>query len=293
MSSYVIITPAHNEAELIIGTIESIIAQTIHPKVWLLVDDGSTDGMSEIVKSYQVKAPFLRYLYLARDTIRTYYARRTHVFLAGYEVIKREPFEFLAALDADIHLESRYYETILAAFAADAKLGIASGVYEDVIDNVPRAVLRDPEGQSTPGGIHVFRRACYEQIGGYKPLLYGGDDSLANIEAQMHGWRTRALPECRALHFRPVGTRGGASILGARYRQGMAEYDLGSHPLFMLAKSLRRAVKESPLLIGSAARLAGYCRSYLLRKPRSIPRSVERFVQGQQLSRLGRFLGRR
>src|SRR4030095_7056049 len=50
---YVLITPARNEAAFIAKTLESVVAQTVLPKRWVVVSDGSTDGTDEIVTKYQ------------------------------------------------------------------------------------------------------------------------------------------------------------------------------------------------------------------------------------------------
>jgi biofilm PGA synthesis N-glycosyltransferase PgaC len=40
---YVLITPAHNEEAFIQKTLASMVAQTVLPERWVIVDDGSTD----------------------------------------------------------------------------------------------------------------------------------------------------------------------------------------------------------------------------------------------------------
>jgi len=50
--NYVLITAARNEAAMIKATIESVVAQTVRPVRWVIVDDGSTDGTSDIVEAY-------------------------------------------------------------------------------------------------------------------------------------------------------------------------------------------------------------------------------------------------
>ena len=42
MPAYVLITPARNEAQFIELTLKSVIAQTVRPKKWVIVSDGST-----------------------------------------------------------------------------------------------------------------------------------------------------------------------------------------------------------------------------------------------------------
>src|SRR5579871_3181555 len=49
---YVLVTPARNEAQFIGLTIEAVAAQTVLPRKWAIVSDGSTDGTDEIVLRY-------------------------------------------------------------------------------------------------------------------------------------------------------------------------------------------------------------------------------------------------
>jgi len=51
-SSYVLVTPARNEARFINLTIQSVVRQQLRPLKWIIVSDGSTDGTDEIVNSY-------------------------------------------------------------------------------------------------------------------------------------------------------------------------------------------------------------------------------------------------
>ena len=50
LPTYVLITPARNEAQFIELTIKAVVAQTIRPIRWIIVSDGSTDGTDEIVR---------------------------------------------------------------------------------------------------------------------------------------------------------------------------------------------------------------------------------------------------
>ena len=287
---YVLITPAHNEGQFIQQVIESVIAQTVIPKLWVIVDDASTDRTTEIIKSYENRSNFIMYYRLQRSNIKSYYSHRTEVFLAGYEQIGQTDHEFIGSLDADILLGPTYYEKILAEFHKNPKLGIASGVYFNKIDGSLRRVLRS--SLSTPGAMQLFRRQCYEQIGGYIPLKYGGDDSLADIMARMKGWETRSFSQYQVVHHRPTGTADGAHILIARFCQGLAEYSLATHPLFMLIKSFRRAFLEEPYFIGSLARLTGFLYGYSLREQRKLPSETIHFVRKEQIMRLLSFVRR-
>ncbi len=284
---YLLITPAHNEEENIERVIKSVVSQTIAPQKWLIVNDGSTDGTDEIIKQYEARHNFITSLRLERKDIETYYGHRTRIVLTGYEKIKNPEFDFLGVLDADISLEPTYYECILAEFDRNPKLGIASGIYVDKVKGQIRKVVKDPDEISTPGALQVFRRECYEAIGGYIPLKYGGDDSLAEIMARMGGWETKHFPKYQAVQHRTTGTSEGTHLLVAKYREGLAEYILGTHPLFALAKSFRRVFLEKPFLLASTARLSGFLSGYyLVGKNREVPDEVVSFVRREQMQRL-------
>jgi len=283
---YILITPVHNEERFIRQLIESVIAQTVLPKKWLIVDDGATDHSGEIIKEYASQHDFIEYYPLQRSDVKTYYSRRINVILAGIEYISHMDYEFLAVLDADLTLKAAYYESILRKFEHNPKLGIASGTYVNSVNGRLQKVLRDSDSISTPGGLQVFRRECYESIGGHVPLEYGGSDALVGILGRMNGWETRCFPEYEAVHYRPTGVWGGSSILKARFRQGMQEYDLGTHPLFMLAKFLRRAILEKPYLVGSIARLFGFLKLYFRREKRGIPDAAVAYIRTEQVSRI-------
>jgi len=135
----------------------------------------------------------------------------------------------------------------------------------------------------------VFRRECYEEIGGYKPLRYGGDDSLAEYTARMIGWQTRSFPAYQAIHRRPVGTRGGTSIIKARFYQGRIDYYIGTHVVFMLAKSLRRSLLERPFILGGLARMCGFLCSFFDGSKREVPDDVVSYVRKEQMRRLFNF----
>jgi biofilm PGA synthesis N-glycosyltransferase PgaC len=139
---------------------------------------------------------------------------------------------------------------------------------------------------STPKALQVFRRACYEQTGGYIPCRNGGEDSCAEIMARMHGWRTWSFLDVKAIHRRPVGTGDGRAMAHARFRQGLADYCVGTHPVFMLAKCLRRCFTERPYVLSGLARWAGFLYGYLVREQRQIPDQARRYVRQEQLRRL-------
>lgn len=289
-TEYVLISPVHNEEALIELAIQSVIAQTILPQEWVVVDDGSTDGTAQIVRRYQAQYDFITCHRCEAQEGASPYARRALAFLSGYRQLKTSSYRFIGGLDGDISMEPTYYECILREFEENPRLGIASGVYVEKIDDRLQAV---PLGMShTPGAIQMFRRECYDAIGGYIPQKYGGDDSCADIMARMKGWQTRSFSKYKVIHHRPVGTGDGKSILRAKFGQGLTEYAVATHPLFMLAKSFHRTLVEQPRFIAALSRLAGFLYGYWLKEERKIPPEAIRFVRKEQIRRLGSYVCR-
>ena len=283
-NKYVLITPMHNEESLIGKVIESVINQSIQPAEWIIVNDRSTDNSKKIIEYYQKEFDFIKCVDIGDGEIQSYYSRKTKVFLHGYKLISSTDYDFIGQLDADITMDADYYENILKEFSKDNSLGVASGIYMDLINGQLREV--HIAKTCTPGAIQLFRKNCYEKIGGYIPLKYGGEDSVADIMIRMHAWKSLSFSEYKVIHHRPTGTGSGSSIYKARYVQGKTDHALGSHPLFMVAKLTRRMFIEKPLIIGSMFRLMGYLISYVRREKRQIPAEVVKHLRVEQLKRL-------
>lgn len=284
MTNYIIITPAYNEEDHIGQTIESVIAQTVKPQLWVIVDDGSTDQTAAIVKRYAARYNWMKYVYRPKVAGQTYYASNVYAIEEGLGFTGDIDHHYLAVLDADISLPQDYYEKIFRCFQCDERLGIASGIYLVPDGKKLKRVLNDR--RSCPKNIMVFRREVFEEIGGFLPLAYGGEDTAACIMARMKGWKTWSFPDIKTIHHRPTGTGSAKNILRARYIQGLSEYGLGSHPLFVLGKALKRAVKESPFLIGGLMRLLGYIIGNIRHAPRVVPDEVVRYYRREQVNRI-------
>lgn len=281
---FTIITPSFNESKHLEQTIRSVLNQTVLPQEWIIVDDGSTDNTSEIIQKYSNRYPFIKYLYREQPVRQKYFSSNVFAINTGYDQIKNCKFDFLAILDADIELPNNYYEYILSKFNSDKQLGIASGIYEDLIDGIPRKVLHDR--RSTPKAIQVFRRQVFEQIGGFLPLPYGGEDTISCFMARMAGWKVWSFPEVSALHLKPTGTGQTKNALAVKFKQGICEYNLATHPLFFFLKATRRALLEKPYIIGSISRILGFIWASLRGDKTLLSEDVIKFIRRDQLNRI-------
>jgi glycosyltransferase involved in cell wall biosynthesis len=280
--SYVIMTAAHNEAEFIEQTLQSVVNQTIPPLRWVILDDGSHDATSSIVQRYADVHPYIELIGRTRVSGHNLGSKVAALRVAEGRLCE-VPYDLLANLDADIALPPDYYERLIAAFEADPELGLAGAVSCEWSDSAFRPRAWNARGR-IQGAIQVFRRACYEDIGGYHPLHRGGGDSTAQFMAEMYGWRVRRLEDLFVQHLRPEGSAG-KGPLRARFYQGRKDYALGYHPLFMVAKCLYR-ITEPPIALGALGRWSGYCWGALTREPRPLPAEVISYCRQRQLEKM-------
>jgi len=279
--AYALVTPAWNEEALIDLPIRAVIAQTIPPRRYVVVSDGSTDRTDEIVQSYSAKYPFVQ-LYRMPERHKRSFAAQVDAINAGYEQIRNLEFDFVGNLDADITFEPDYFERLFQEFQKDRRLGMAGGTIHDKKGNelVPRRLNRP---HSVMHGVQMFRRECFDALGGYTPLPHGSPDWHAEVSLRMRGWDVRSIPGLRAVQHRPNG--GAGSFTWYFYRQGLADYSLGTHPLFELFKVARR-LPSKPYILGGLAELAGFVHAYCRRDQRAVPDDFVRFLRKEQLGRL-------
>jgi len=280
--SYILITPSRNEEAYIEKTIQSVISQTVLPKKWVIVSDGSTDRTDEIVKRYETEYDFIELLCRETDEERNF-GSKVYAIRAGLERLNGIEYDFIGNLDADVSFEPDYYERVLARFRDNPKLGIGGGILFELCGG-KWIQLQVSALWSVSGAIQMFRRQCYEDIGGYMPLRNGGVDAIAEVTARMHGWQVRSFSDMPVRHLRRIGTEKG-HILFARFRQGIMEYCHRSHPLFEIAKCILR-ITEKPYVFGSIFRLSGYCWAFLRREQQDVPDDVVKFLRREQRCRM-------
>lgn len=281
---YALVTPVRDEEALIEGVIHAVLRQTVRPAHWVIVSDNSRDRTAQIVASYAARYNFIRLVRLDDGEPRDF-ASKIRAFDRGYEALRPEPFDFIGNLDGDVTFAPTYYEKALAEFARDPALGIVGGV---IMENIRGEFKKQrSSADHTPGATQLFRRPFFETIGGYPLLKGGGEDSAADIMIRMHGWKTRSFEHLLVFHHRRVGA-GLGGVLRARYGAGTTDYHLGKHPLFMAAKVVVR-LPESPFVLGSCCRLAGYLGACLKGEERAVSEEFIRFIRREQMRKISIF----
>lgn len=282
--TYVLISPAWNEAAFIEQTIKSLIIQTIRPIRWVIVSDGSTDGTDDIVKRYTDQYEWIELVRMPERSER-HFAGKVHAFNAGYERVKNLKYDIIGNLDADISFDEGYFAFLLSKFAEDPHLGVGGTPFSEGSQQYD---YRFTNIDHVSGACQLFRRECFESIGGYQPIKGGGIDWVAVTTARMKGWRTRTFCEKICIHNRPIGTAQNTD-LSARFRLGRKDYYLGGHLLWEFFRSLYQ-MKNKPYILGGLLLFSGYVWAFLCKVEKPVSPELIRFCQKEQMDRLKAFL---
>ncbi len=282
---YVVISPVRDEAQYLQRTIDSMVAQTMRPTLWVIVDDGSTDDTPNIaVRAAQ-----------AHDWIQLY--RRpdcgerkvgggvVEAFYDGLSLVGLSDYEYVCKLDGDLEFGPTYFEHLLEKFEADPRLGTASG--KCWLATNSRLVLERTGDEFSLGACKTYRRKCFQEIGGLvREVMWDGIDCH---RCRMSGWKALSYydEELRLIHLRPMGSSF-RSIYHGRLRWGFGQYFMGTHPLYALAISVYRMF-ERPWMIGGLCILLGYLLGYVQGMNRYNDLEFRRYLRRWQLARLRPF----
>jgi len=284
---YVIVTPARNEAQFIELTLQSVVAQTVPPLKWVIVSDGSTDGTDEIVKKYAADYPWIELMRMPERRERDF-AGKVHAFNAGYARVGSLDYQVVVSLDADVSFDAEYFGFLLEKLSSDPGLGLVGTPFRETSGQTYDYRFVNIEHVS--GACQVFRRECFESIGGYVPVKGGSIDHIAVLSARMKGWKTRTFTEKVCHHHREMGTaqRG---VLRARFKLGIKDYAVGNHPLWEMFRTAYQ-MKFTPVGIGGLALGAGYFWALVRRVERPVSQDLVAFQRREQMVRLRKFLTR-
>lgn len=277
---YVLVTPARNEAANIERLIRSMVAQTLPPAKWIIVSDGSTDGTDDVVRRHAAQHPWIE-LVRCPERVERHFAAKVNAFNTGYERLKEVGYDLVGSMDADISFDPDHFEFLVGQFAADPKLGLAGTPFKE---EGMEYDFRFSSVDHVSGALQLFRRACFEAIGGYVPVKGGGIDVIAVWGARARGWKTRTFTEKFYRHHRKMGTAKDGMVK-VKFKDGQKDYALGGHPLWEVFRVVYQLTKK-PLIVGGCALGLGYLLSAIRRVERPMAPELVRYRRADQMQRL-------
>lgn len=281
-----IISPVRNEAEHVPLLARSMMAQSRPPDVWLVIDDGSTDGTLELLQEFSVQMPFMRVIstppgHTADAGDRHAVAAAPRAFNYALRTVAADGFTHIGKLDGDIELPEDYFELLLREFDKDAALGIGGGVIVERVGVTWRMMHAAPG--AVRGALKLYSRECFAAIGGLRECL--GWDGIDQTFAQLRGYKTASFNHIVVVHHRVTGSADG--LLRARTRGGQTSYIVGFSLPWVLLKSFKQAMLR-PYAVSGGAFVFGYLRARWQSVPRIEDAEYLRFVrQGEKRRLLG------
>lgn len=283
---YALITPARNEEQYIELTLKSMVAQTYRPVKWLIVSDGSTDSTDEIVRRYTAVHPWIELLRMPERTER-HFAGKVYAFNAGYARVKALHPEIIGNLDADVSFEAGHFEFLISRMAENPRLGVVGAPFRE---GTFQYDYRFANIENVWGGCQLFRRECFEGIGGYMALRAGCIDHVAVLSARLLGWQTRTFTEKVCAHHRVMGTALQGK-LKAKFKLGAKDHLVGNHPVWELFR-IGYQMKNRPFILGALALGCGFAWSMMRHTESPLSPELVSFVRREQMSRLKKkFMG--
>lgn len=277
--SYCLITPCRDEAAHARTTLESVTSQTAPPALWVIVDDGSTDGTAEILREYAERFPYIRIVQRQNRGFRKLGGGVIDAFYEGYLTIRPGDFGYICKLDLDLDLPRTYFAKLMDRMEANPRLGTCSG--KPYFRNQHGKLISEACGDENSVGMAKFyRRECFQEIGGFVRYLMW--DGIDGHRCRMRGWVAESIddPEFRFVHLRPMGTSHKNWWTG-RMRHGIGQYYMGTGFIYMSASALYRMTRP-PRVIGGIAMMAGYLKHSLRRAERYEDPEFRKFLRAYQ-----------
>lgn len=277
--SYVVISPCRNEAEFMRRTLDSMIAQTILPALWVIVDDGSTDATPDILADYAAQYPWIRIIQKPDRGSRAVGPGVIEAFYAGYDTINLDEYTYVCKMDLDLDLPTGYFEGLIEKMEADPRLGSCSGKAWFTGSGGARVWERMGDEMSV-GASKFYRASCFRDIGGFvREVMWDGLDCHTS---RFKGWKVASFrDEALAFeHLRPMGSSQQNIYVGRR-RHGAGQWFMGSDPLFFTASAVWK-MAHPPYILGGLATLQGYVSAWWRGAPQYDDPALRQFIRTYQ-----------
>ncbi len=276
---YALVSPCRNEEAYMQKTLDSVVAQTLTPDLWVIIDDGSTDNTPAILAEYAAQYDWIKVITKPDRGHRAVGPGVVEAFYFGLDQFQMDDFEFICKLDLDLDLPEGYFEGLINRMHDNRRIGSCSG--KPYFRNSAGAMISEKCGDEMSVGMTKFYRvACFKSIGGFvREVMW---DAIDCHKSRQLGWIACSWDdeELRFEHLRPMGTSQ-KGVLTGRMRHGYGQYYMGSDPFYFSATAIYRII-HPPYLIGGLATWVGYMRAWLFRQKQHDDAELRSFIQAYQ-----------
>ena len=275
---YYIIIPAHNEADFIALTLNSIASQTLLPSTVVVVNDNSTDATASIVTEFSNTHNYISLVNKTSEAIHLPGSKVIQAFHKGFETIDEE-YDIIVKLDADLILPDNYFETIVNHFKKDDKIGMVGGFA--YIEKNGQWILENlTDKDHIRGAFKAYRKECFLQIGNLKPSM--GWDTVDELLCKFYGWKVITDESLKVKHLKPTGANYNKT---ARYKQGEAFYSLGYGFFITAIASAKLAfMKRKPFLFFDY--IQGFWKAKINKKPLLVSNEQAEFIRNYRWNKM-------
>tara|TARA_R110002074_G_scaffold402194_1_gene604461 strand:- start:71825 stop:72703 length:879 start_codon:yes stop_codon:yes gene_type:complete len=262
-------------------TLDSVVAQTVPPDLWVIVDDGSTDETPAILQDYASRYSFIQIVTRENRGHRSVGPGVIEAFYHGYDAIDVNQFDFVCKFDLDLELPAKYFETLIQRMNDNPRIGTCSGKAYFRDKKTGNLISEKCGDEMSVGMTKFYRRTCFEEIGGFiRQVMWDGIDCH---KCRQLGWIAVSWdePDLNFIHLRPMGSSQ-QGIFTGRMRHGFGQYFMGTGLLYMMASSVFRMI-HPPYIVGGLAMLWGYLKSLFQRQPRFDDALLVSFIRYYQM----------
>jgi biofilm PGA synthesis N-glycosyltransferase PgaC len=277
-AKYVLISPCRNEADYMRQTLDTVVAQSLRPTKWVIVDDGSTDETPAILAEYARKHEWIEIVTRADRGHRAVGPGVVDAFYSGYAAIIPDDYDFVCKLDLDLRLPPRYFEILIDRMLANPRIGTCSG--KAYLEEDGELISERHGDENSLGMTKFYRVSCFKDIGGFVREV--GWDGIDGHKCRMKGWTAISWdePDLRFVHLRTMGASH-KGIYTGRYRQGYGQYYMGTGLVFLTASVLSR-LNQKPYVLGQLTILWAWIYSFLRGMPRYQDPEFRAFLRSYQ-----------
>ena len=277
---FYIVIPAHNEADFIGSTLQSLINQSVCPSKIVVVDDNSTDDTAAIVTNLSNKHPWISLVSNTSSEAHLPGGKIINAFYKGYESLDSE-YDVICKFDADVIFPKNYLETLAKHYQNNPRLGMVAG--HCYIEQNGSWVLENlTSKEHIRGGLKSYRKACFSDIGGLKKSM--GWDTIDELLALYHQWEFETDASLHVKHLKPTGANYNKR---AKYLQGTALYKMRYGFALAFLSALKLAYKKRRITL-LWDYIAGYIKASNQNEPYLVTEDQGAFIRAYRWKNIKR-----